>query len=343
MFQDASKIVTRGILAAAMMLPLLACNKGDPDSGRSPETPASDTPAKSTVKLAGGSGPNAKLAQKLNEYVDCFNAVDGDARGSADRYTSWIGDLDKGPTGNERSVNVLGDLRSSDLDRCTQSIEAALKAEPSLPALDAAAKRYLETLTVLVPLTSQAHAYYDHGDYKDDGFAKGKQMHMPLMMAFGRFIYASDAYNAEIEKESDALTVSELAGIEASQGRHAAYYRLALVSKGKALAKQLNEKKPDIAGITTSVDAYGALVDESRKATAGPSEAPIGWSPFQTTAEKFLKDSKDRMRRIRDNTPYSQGDQMLMEGSPGGAWMVEGSPDRIFKSYNDLVDASNRL
>ena len=33
------------------------------------------------------------------------------------------------------------------------------------------------------------------------------------------------------------------------------------------------------------------------------------------------------MRRLRDKTPYSQGDRMMLNA--GSGWMVEGSPPRL--------------
>jgi hypothetical protein len=32
----------------------------------------------------------------------------------------------------------------------------------------------------------------------------------------------------------------------------------------------------------------------------------------------------------------------MMLGSGGGGWMVEGSPPRLLRDYNQLVDAYNR-
>ena len=46
------------------------------------------------------------------------------------------------------------------------------------------------------------------------------------------------------------------------------------------------------------------------------------------------------MRRIRDKTPYSQGDKMMMNA--GGGWMIEGSPARVLRDYNQLIEAYNR-
>ena len=47
------------------------------------------------------------------------------------------------------------------------------------------------------------------------------------------------------------------------------------------------------------------------------------------------------MRRIRDHVPYSTGDKMML-GNAGSGWMVEGSPPRLMRDYNQLVDAYNR-
>lgn len=335
MFQKTRKTVLRGMLTTALLLPLAGCDQSKT---------AEEKPVQPAGSVALKEDANAQLATKLNAYVSCFNTADGAARHSAQRYVSWIHDLDKGPTGKERTVNVPGDLTAYELDSCTKAIGEASSAKPALPALDSAAVQYLSDLTALVPLASQAHQYYSQEDYKDDGFARGKQMHQPLMMAYGRFIKSSDVYGDEVEKETVKLTDAQLVEIEKTQGRHSPYYRLALVSQGKRLAAQLSADATDVAAATKAIEAYGALVDESDKATASEPGKPVSWSVFQTSASTFLKDCKDRMRRVRDKTPYSRGEQGLMENNGSSAgWTVTGSPMRVLKSYNDLVEASNRL
>jgi hypothetical protein len=54
----------------------------------------------------------------------------------------------------------------------------------------------------------------------------------------------------------------------------------------------------------------------------------------------FLVTAKQLMRRIRDKVPYSSGDRMMLNA--GSGWMVEGSPPRLLRDYNQLVDACNR-
>jgi len=73
------------------------------------------------------------------------------------------------------------------------------------------------------------------------------------------------------------------------------------------LAILFTSPNPDVAGMTKAIDAYSTLLNEAEKATASEAGKPLTWSIFRESAETFLKDCKDRMRRVRDKTPYSTG------------------------------------
>ncbi|MGZ5829971.1 MAG: DUF3829 domain-containing protein, partial [Xanthobacteraceae bacterium] len=70
-----------------------------------------------------------------------------------------------------------------------------------------------------------------------------------------------------------------------------------------------------------------------------PKDGKIG-SMFISNAKSFLTTAKQLMRRIRDKTPYSQGDKMMLDA--GSGWMVDGSPPRLLRDYNQLVESYNR-
>ena len=63
--------------------------------------------------------------------------------------------------------------------------------------------------------------------------------------------------------------------------------------------------------------------------------------PSAVAAVTYNKAAKQRVRRVRDNVPYNEGEKMMLK--PGSAWMVEGSAEQFTKAYNSLVEASNRL
>lgn len=60
-----------------------------------------------------------------------------------------------------------------------------------------------------------------------------------------------------------------------------------------------------------------------------------------SNAKSFLVTAKGLMRHIRDKVPYSSGDKMML-GNAGSGWMVEGSPPRLMRDYNQLIEAYNR-
>jgi hypothetical protein len=59
-----------------------------------------------------------------------------------------------------------------------------------------------------------------------------------------------------------------------------------------------------------------------------------------SNAKSFLITGKQLMRPVRDHEAYSAGDRMIMNS--GSGWMVEGSPQRLLRDHNRLVDAYNR-
>jgi Protein of unknown function (DUF3829) len=74
---------------------------------------------------------------------------------------------------------------------------------------------------------------------------------------------------------------------------------------------------------------------------SGSGGGPKIGSFFLSNAKSYLVTAKQLMRRIRDKVPYSSGDKMMLSNA-GSGWMVEGSPSRLLRDYNQLVEAYNR-
>ena len=108
----------------------------------------------------------------------------------------------------------------------------------------------------------------------------------------------------------------------------------------KRVLRAENAEKPDLAEITRALDDYESMVKAAEAVSAADGNAKIG-SFFMNNAKSFLTTAKQLMRRIRDKTPYSQGDKMML-GNAGSGWMVEGSPPRLLRDYNQLIDSYNR-
>jgi hypothetical protein len=274
--------------------------------------------------------------EKMNAYVGCINRLSARSYDSRARYFSWA---DKsGPTGRERII--YGTYTIYDTSGCRKDVEKANAMEPHDAALEGAASAYADAVGKLEPLLKEADDYYTQQDYKDDKMAKGKALHPRLVAAWDAFESADQKLRAGVEAINDKRAMEKLAAIEQSEGKQARYYVEALMIQAKRVLRGEDSGKPDLAEITAAINDYESVVKGAEQFSGSGSDAKIG-SFFMSNAKSFLVTAKALMRRIRDHVPYSIGDKMML-GNAGSGWMVEGSPPRLLRDYNQLVDAYNR-
>ncbi|PAY07773.1 hypothetical protein CK489_18890 [Bradyrhizobium sp. UFLA03-84] len=279
---------------------------------------------------------NAQLTQKMNAYVGCINRLSARSYESRDRYFSWA--AKNGPTGKERII--YGTYTIYDTTDCKTNVAAANAAEPHDAGLEAAANAYVAAVTTLEPLLKEADDYYTQENYKDDKMAKGKALHPRLVAAWDAFAGADKALRAGVEAINDKRAAEQLAAIEASEGRKTHYYVEALMIQAKRVLRAQQADKPDIDAITQALNEYEATVKATEDASGKDGDAKLG-SMFIGSAKSFLTTAKQLMRRVRDKVPYSSGEKMMLS-NVGAGWMVEGSPPRLMRDYNQLVDGYNR-
>lgn len=280
--------------------------------------------------------PEQSLKEKLNAYVGCINRLSERSYDSRARYFSWA---DKsGPTGKERII--YGTYTIYDTSDCRKNVEKANVLEPRDAALEAAASAYAEAVSRLEPLLKEADDYYSAENYKDDKMAKGKALHPRLVAAWDAFASADQKLRTGVEAINDRRALERLAEIERSEGKTARYHVEALMIQAKRVLRAEDAAKADVAEITQALNEYESVVKAAEQFSGSGGGAKIG-SFFIGNAKSFLVTAKSLMRRIRDKVPYSSGDKMMLN-SGSGAWMVEGSPARLLRDYNQLVESYNR-
>lgn len=273
--------------------------------------------------------------EKLNAYVSCINRLSARAYDSQSRYFSWA--AKSGPTGKERII--YGTYTIYDTDDCKKNVESANALEPRDAALEAAASAYVSAVTTLGPLLKEADDYYTQENYKDDKMAKGKALHPKLVAAWDAFSAADKNLRAGVDAINDKRKLEQLKQIEAEEGKKTRYYVEAVMIDAKRVLRLQDTDKPDINEITKAVSDYEATVKGFEDANAADGGKVS--SMFGSNAKSVLVTSKQLMRRIRDKVPYTSGQKMMMQ--PGSAWMVEGSPARLLRDYNQLVDSYNSI
>jgi hypothetical protein len=312
------------VAAIVLTAPLLASPAA---AQASPEAPKSGQGQPASAPLP---APN----EKLNAYVGCINRLSERSYDSRNRYFSWAAKT--GPTGRERIIYGLYTIY--DTSDCRKEVEKANALEPRDAALEAAASAYVDAVTKLEPLLKEADDYYTQENYKDDKMAKGRALHPRLVAAWDAFAAADKALRGGVESINDRRSTERLAAIEASEGRKARYHVEALMIHAKRVLRAEETAKPDIAAITAALAEYESSVKALEQ--LAPDDAKKIGSFFTGNAKSFLTTAKQLMRRIRDKTPYSYGDKMMLDA--GGGWMVEGSLPRLQRDYNQLIEAYNR-
>ena len=289
------------------------------------------SPATAQSDAQQGSTSSPTLTEKLNAYVGCINRLSERSFDSRKRYFSWVGK--NGPTGRERII--YGTYTIYDTSDCRKNVEKANALEPRDAELEAAATAYVEAVTKLEPLLKEADDYYQQEDYKDDKMAKGKRAASRASSPRGTPSPPPTRRCApSVEAINDRRALQRLAQIEEKEGRKARYHVEAMMIQAKRVMRADDADKPDIAAITKAITDYEAIIKATEELAADNPQDKVG-SMFVSNAKSFLTTAKQLMRRIRDKVPYSQGDRMML--GAGGGWMVEGSPPRLMRDYNQLV------
>ena len=208
-------------------------------------------------------GPDLDQAtEKTNIYVSLYNRS---ARGvdSWERYKSWV-DLKKGITGKERYVSYGLYSLYDDVTKklVPEAREAAQNMAPKLPALDQAALSYTKALEALHPIVSEANAYYERQDYRDDNFVKAKEMHPKLVAAFETFVVERHKFDVELTAVKNVLDEKVLAEIEKTEGRKYAWQKKRVMMVSSRIMDLANSDKPDVAKLDEAVKSYAQIVRE---------------------------------------------------------------------------------
>ena len=283
------------------------------------------------AKTAAREALQAKLAPYIGE---CLNELSEQATKAAREYYEWV-NIKTGPTGKEWPI--LGARKLKYVKSCVDGVSKAAKAPPHLADLEQAGAAYVTALTQLAPLLEEAAQYYEQKDYKDDGMAKGKELHPKLVAAFAAFRKADKQLNVVVDRYQRKLDETALAEIERREGRKLAWHVRRVILRAKALVELT--AWPD----KLDQDAFGAALDKYDEATAGLAKYvkdDVNYEHEVYVARDLLKAGKAQLRRARNKVRYTAHEKSNFKDFPH---MVEGSPPQVIKTYNAMVEIYNQL
>jgi len=226
-------------------------------------------------------------------------------------------------------------------------LQAARTRPPRFAELETAGEAYARALGRLETIVNQARDYYEQGNYKDDGFAKGKALHPGLLAAWDEFRLAHRALNDEVVRLNDELEQAELARLDKAAGQRLTYLARKMLLEAKQLVRAgsvADASGLELAEFRPRLEAYEASVDALKAYAAAHAEEAKGVSRLELvidSASRTLVGAKELMRRKRDNLKYNDSDRVLIGANH--AELVSGHPAQLMGRYNDLAERANDL
>jgi hypothetical protein len=319
--------------------------------------PVAQAPPEPTSKSAASTSQDAvdeQIQDKLDPYITCLNTLSSPVHASRARYRSWVPSA--GPTGQERTIYGLYDIRNEVLTTCTAGLAKAKALPPSDPKLESAGEVFAKAVTDLDALIDEVYTYYENKSYQDDEFAKGKAIHPQLMAAFDAFSKADNDLHVTLDAITKPLAQRALGRLERKEGKKFAYHRKHVLLTGRELVEAGDpvgeEAFVDGALYSASFSAYDAALTELQgygavheneldvKSNPAWPMAKPNLAEFTRAAEAYRNVSREYLRCLRDapakaKTPSGKIDPDKLPPCP------DGRPRDVVRKYNEFIRASN--
>lgn len=263
---------------------------------------------------------------------------------SAQRYFKAFPDIEAGPTGKEKSPGGFISVNSSLASNCKGEVSDALAIPPEFQPIDSYAKHFIDSIVTLGDVSKQILRYYEQGDYKDDSFEKGKQLHKEFVSAFNEYDKFSGLLVEQIEEYNDSRSAEALKKLEIREGKSLNFYMLAIIIKAKHINNLLLEKEFNASEAINEANDLQKMIDELSdliEAKRAEGNRPTSSYSFMiSNGNKYITAAKQRIRRLKDKVPYDKYEQKSI--GTDKEWMIEGSEGRVMQHYNEMVKDYNR-
>lgn len=318
------------------------------------------TPADAAAPIAADEGDpetdddksDEELSKKVGEYIrNCMNTMSAPIYHSRRVYASWAPKA--GLTGRE--TKVYGIPKVSGSSKCRAAATKAAKMKPDDKPMEEAGENYAKAVVAAEAVINEAASYYDQHTYKDDKFAKGKEIHTRLVAALEEFHKADNAIHKEISEETKPLAQRQLVRIEKEEGKKFRWHRrnvlniaLELVEVGdpgdeedEVLPATYDASVDTFEKALTALRDYGSLhradLTNTKKARIG---ASFAYDNFMRSADAYLKESHDYGRCLHGApaTAKSKEGKVDLDKLPR---CPDGGTHEFGQKYDEFIVTSN--
>lgn len=336
------------VLIFLAMFLLLSCNSKKSES-KQKETKEVKVDKKTEQKQE-ENGMNEQEKRKLevekyNNYVNVYDyLVHIDSR--IIQYYEVLGNEEKVKK-IKRSFPTLI-LEQTTIDYLKKGLESKVKIEE----LDNSAKNLLPVLEELKLVADNLKSYYNGKDYLSDNYAKAQELHTKFLDVTKKYDSTSKVFMDALEKKEKEYRVQKIENLK-NNGLLISYNLELYLQKNEKFLDEIKAQKLDVTNFTDGdVQKFKEIKDEIQKQLEEV-EKLLGNSEL-LSKEKF---GESHLRMFKDKTINLKATMATfinrMETKKKAnanelsnnffAEISEGTPENIFRVYNEMINRYNSL
>ena len=297
--------------------------------GEKAEEKAADTSGTSVYAIAPGASDEelALVSDKMACYVQIIN--DFGTMGFVEALNERLSNLQKKKPGQPLKWHRETHGYNARFDAALKKNAGLLpRMEPADAAMDIIAETYPRLKQNLIALDR----YYDRGDYKDDGEAKGKELAAQMKKDLTAFVEAGDLLSREFDRLDGTLDAMRLERFEKLYGKRFFWIHSKLMQQAKAVLALAppDMKNFDATAFEAAFKDFKTLVDN--------------YESYIKEAGKDLKKEANGVVRDRWITDFISTCRTLLEAKKENIpRKYTGYVEVLYSSYNNMVKDSNDI
>lgn len=272
----------------------------------------------------------APAQQAMGLYAKGFNTLIKDPKAMIKEYFDAIPEAGPDPKSKPRLFPRQSFAARGIKEAREAFAQAKASAPPAMAALGTAADQAITAIDAVAQTFGEAQKYYEAENYKDDQFARGKQLHAKMLAASKAFHTAVATLETGLSSIEDEQARTELAKYEADKG-YSYWFRFYNIEAKKFLAAVEAAETPEQLGkLEAAFQPLSAASDALAKFVAGKgAQLNASFGAYHHQATSFDASATKVVRMARDP---KRDDQAL------GREM-----DLLISSYNNLISTGNSL
>lgn len=267
-----------------------------------------------------------RLVEKLNLYVECTNRSTERIYDSWKRYVEYVDE--KVGTPRSKSNKPFLYKIDTEIEPCKKAVDEGPGLQPPLPEIEKAMADYYTAAAEFAAHTKTLDAYYEGEDFKDDNWAKGKEVAPKFLAAYTAFDKASGELSRLVDVKKDEADAKMLVLIESREGKKIHWHSENVIIAAKGFVRCVTAENVKAETCETQYKALDEAQGGFRSyydANKAEADKVFWMSSFESSISNYWNESKKFMRALRDGK------------------VTADDYNTVTRNFNDLINAANNL